>query len=368
MGVPPHASISEIRTAYQQKAFLYHPDQQQQQHYTNDLERIQCHEQLTNIHQAYELLSDPHRRYQYDTVQQERERRSASTRTSPSSSMLRRTTTKPSSKDLEEENPFSLLDKFVQEFGADIFGPSFPKDKDDHPHHSKSNNENVNHPNKDPFASLFPAPSSSSPFSRNSGRFHQDRFPLSTVSFHELFQQQEAMMKRMEQEILQQQEQEQHQAEEFNNKNQKNPTRRYYSCSSSSTSSSSSTRKDPTTGEWITTTTQTIQNNHGQPSQTVQETIVYHPDGTIKERIVTGNEALLQQRNTVSSTSPSWWGPHHHHHKALENHHHHHSDPSNSNPPTTNQDHSKSNKSWWSTLFWKNNPTKEENHPDRPKE
>jgi curved DNA-binding protein CbpA len=72
LGISPHASLSEIRSAYKQKALQYHPDKQTAKGNT-DIERIQCHEQFTKINQAYQLLSDPNQRYRYDRQKQQQD-------------------------------------------------------------------------------------------------------------------------------------------------------------------------------------------------------------------------------------------------------------------------------------------------------
>ena len=352
LGVSTHASLSEIRSAYKEKALRYHPDKQSQ----NDFERIQAHEKFTKINAAYQLLSDPHARYLYDIQRgrdAQKQLRERDVVVPPPSSVLRRfTTTSKSSENgrnaesnsldgADEDNPFHFFDKiFRQEFGSDIFGPNR---QDDVTAPNDNATMNKNSKNND-VSDLFPF----FPWNRpDHAKNDLDRFPFSTASFNDVFRQQEAMMKRVAEDMKQQQE-------------GKNSSSRYYSTYSSS--SSSTTTKKGKNGEWITTTTKTVQRNDGKGPQSVQETVVYNTDGSVKERTITGSEDLIQQQQPAPPppiTTSSIF-----HHRALPEH-----PPSTTTNSNRTDEHS-NNKSWWSSLWHNNNNTnndtkKSRNHNDR---
>jgi DnaJ-class molecular chaperone len=58
LGISPTASAQEIREAYRQQAFRYHPDRNQLNLTTN--------EKMEKINEAYATLSDPIKRKEYD--------------------------------------------------------------------------------------------------------------------------------------------------------------------------------------------------------------------------------------------------------------------------------------------------------------
>src|SRR5262249_50617671 len=59
LGVAPQADLQAIRVAYLALAKRYHPNSAKP-------EAAQSAEQFVKIHEAYEVLSDPNRRAQYD--------------------------------------------------------------------------------------------------------------------------------------------------------------------------------------------------------------------------------------------------------------------------------------------------------------
>lgn len=61
LGVSPNASFKEIKKAYRALAAKYHPDK----HKGNDLEEL-AREKLTQLNEAYEVLSDENKRADYD--------------------------------------------------------------------------------------------------------------------------------------------------------------------------------------------------------------------------------------------------------------------------------------------------------------
>ena len=58
LGISPVASLQEIKDAYRQQAFRYHPDRHQMDLTTN--------EKMEKINEAYATLSDPIKRKEYD--------------------------------------------------------------------------------------------------------------------------------------------------------------------------------------------------------------------------------------------------------------------------------------------------------------
>ena len=62
LGVPPGATQEEIRSSYHLLASHYHPDR----HQGNPLQEL-ASERMTRINAAYEVLSDPRSRAEYNT-------------------------------------------------------------------------------------------------------------------------------------------------------------------------------------------------------------------------------------------------------------------------------------------------------------
>jgi curved DNA-binding protein CbpA len=58
LGIEPTASAKEIRKAYHQLAFRYHPDRNQKGE--------EAHKKMQEINEAYSILSDPIKRREYD--------------------------------------------------------------------------------------------------------------------------------------------------------------------------------------------------------------------------------------------------------------------------------------------------------------
>ena len=79
LGVRPNASETEIKKAYRKLALQYHPDRQQ-----TPQAREEAHHVFTKISNAYEVLSDPHKRREYDEAQAQPPRQSPSSRRSSS--------------------------------------------------------------------------------------------------------------------------------------------------------------------------------------------------------------------------------------------------------------------------------------------
>ena len=250
LGVPPTASDADIRHAYREASLQCHPDQR---HGKNDHDRIQCHEQFTKLSSAYELLSNPVQRHLYDQTH----RLDAAAMAHPS--------------------PYHALMDWIfrEEFRDNVLGQverrrttrdvmnrrSLVDDCEALFHHgpslfgSRSNN------------ALAPPP-----------------------SLEEVVREQEERMKRVQEEMEQ-------------------PFGDLRRNGGYSTSASSSTRiVRNAEGELVRTTEQTVQ-RHGQAPQTVTETVITRPDGTIKERRVTGNEDLLNQSPFTSAAAESkkWW-------------------------------------------------------------
>ena len=63
LGVEKTATDDEIKKAYRKLALKYHPDQQ---HGKTDAERREAEEKFKEINEAYEVLSNPEKRQQYD--------------------------------------------------------------------------------------------------------------------------------------------------------------------------------------------------------------------------------------------------------------------------------------------------------------
>jgi DnaJ family protein C protein 3 len=61
LGVSRSASAREIKKAYRQQATMYHPDK-----YRGDLSPEKVQEKMSEINQAYEVLSNEELRQQYD--------------------------------------------------------------------------------------------------------------------------------------------------------------------------------------------------------------------------------------------------------------------------------------------------------------
>lgn len=62
LGVDPDASQEEIKKAYRDNAFIYHPDRMQE---LSESARHRAEEKMKKVNQAYEVLSDPQKREQY---------------------------------------------------------------------------------------------------------------------------------------------------------------------------------------------------------------------------------------------------------------------------------------------------------------
>ena len=63
LGVSKTASQDEIKSAFRKKAMLYHPDRQNGK---SDAEKKDAEEKFKELNEAYETLSDPQKREQYD--------------------------------------------------------------------------------------------------------------------------------------------------------------------------------------------------------------------------------------------------------------------------------------------------------------
>jgi curved DNA-binding protein CbpA len=292
LDVAPDASPQDIRSAYKKAALQYHPDKQPRN--VNDFERIQAHEQFTKINTAYELLSNPRQRYLYDYQQRGNDHNHAS---SSSSTVLGRrdsnvtaTAAAPVSMSNNNKNPFDILDQIFREEkfgGADIRRTN----NDSHPDSSNKKN-NVKEMKDDFFQDFFGRPTSLSRrfmTGQHSPPHHHSSSSSSSSTFGDIFRQQEEMMKRMQDDMERQ---------HFGQGGSTNWT------STSSSSSSSSTRMyRNAAGEMVTTTERTIHRSGQAQPETVKETVITNPDGTIKERRVTGDEVLLSPPKRVSSTS-----------------------------------------------------------------
>ncbi|GIX07538.1 MAG: hypothetical protein KatS3mg115_1941 [Candidatus Poribacteria bacterium] len=68
LGIPPTATREEIRSAYRRRAREYHPDKLQA---LDASRREEAAEQMRLLNQAYQTLSDPTRRAEYDRLRQE---------------------------------------------------------------------------------------------------------------------------------------------------------------------------------------------------------------------------------------------------------------------------------------------------------
>jgi curved DNA-binding protein CbpA len=285
LDVAPDASPQDIRSAYKKAALQYHPDKQPRN--VNDFERIQAHEKFTKINTAYELLSNPRQRYLYDYQQRGNDHNHASS----SSTVLGRRDSNvvaaaPVSMSNNNKNPFDVLDQiFREEFG----GADVRRTKNDSHPDSSSKKNNVEEMKDDFFQDFFGRPTS---LSRRfmTGQYPPHHHPSSTSSstFGDIFRQQEEMMKRMQDDMERQ---------HFGQGGSTN-------WSSSSSSSSSSTRMyRNAAGEMVTTTERTIHRSGQAQPETVKETVITNPDGTIKERRVTGDDALLLPPKRLSTSS-----------------------------------------------------------------
>jgi DnaJ family protein B protein 6 len=127
LGVPEDASEDQIKKAYRKLALKHHPDKQ-----STDEGRQQAHVVFAKISNAYELLSDPNKRQEYDD-----ERRYGHTAPQPSSSRSRRSSRHHRHEDHFENhfdhyrfhNPFEIFEQvFRQEFGRSGGGGRSPFD------------------------------------------------------------------------------------------------------------------------------------------------------------------------------------------------------------------------------------------------
>jgi curved DNA-binding protein CbpA len=248
LGVPPTASTADIRQAYQQAALQCHPDKR---HGKNDHDRIECHEQFTKLNSAYELLSNPLQRQMYDQTHS----------LDASAAMA--------------HPPFHhpLVDLiFREEFRDNVFGQMERR---------RTTRDVMNRPNI--------VEDCDDLFRRNGGFFGGSlsrRFTEMPKLLDELFRDHEERMKRVHEDMEQ----------PFGDL-----SRGY------TTSSSTSTRIFRNAdGEVVRTTEQMIQRN-GQEPQTVTETVVTNKDGSVKERHVTGQEALLKANTNLEASKSSWW-------------------------------------------------------------
>jgi curved DNA-binding protein CbpA len=62
LGISDDASLSEIKKAYRKRALQYHPDR----HLSDPIKQKECEEIFKMMSNAYEILSDPHKRQAYD--------------------------------------------------------------------------------------------------------------------------------------------------------------------------------------------------------------------------------------------------------------------------------------------------------------
>ncbi len=63
LGVPPEASVEEIRSAYRFKVLAFHPDRFSG---ASDATRRRAEEELRAVNEAFAVLSDPQARMRYD--------------------------------------------------------------------------------------------------------------------------------------------------------------------------------------------------------------------------------------------------------------------------------------------------------------
>lgn len=68
LGVPPTATAGEIRSAYRKLALQTHPDKQR-----NEQDRQHATQRFAKVSNAYEILSDPEQRLQYDRLLQQQQ-------------------------------------------------------------------------------------------------------------------------------------------------------------------------------------------------------------------------------------------------------------------------------------------------------
>lgn len=66
LGVEPGVSLETIRRAYREQVRRYHPDQVPEE------QRAEYEEKMKRINRAYEILSDPYRRVEYDAYRKAR--------------------------------------------------------------------------------------------------------------------------------------------------------------------------------------------------------------------------------------------------------------------------------------------------------
>ena len=65
LGIPPNSSEADIKKAYRKLAILYHPDKQQ------GTEIQQANEIFIKVTQAYDILTDPVKRYDWRMKQEQ---------------------------------------------------------------------------------------------------------------------------------------------------------------------------------------------------------------------------------------------------------------------------------------------------------
>jgi curved DNA-binding protein CbpA len=72
LGVPPNASLEEIKRQFRYLVQAHHPDK-----FKSDVHKAQATEEIKKINEAYQVLSDPLRRAEYDRQRERASGRSA---------------------------------------------------------------------------------------------------------------------------------------------------------------------------------------------------------------------------------------------------------------------------------------------------
>eukprot|EP00978_Attheya_sp_CCMP212_P038733 scaffold195008_cov69-Attheya_sp.AAC.2 len=282
LGVSEDATGAEIKTAYRKLALKHHPDKQ-----TDESSRRRATDQFSKLSNAYEILSDPTLRQEYDSEQKQSRRREPPPPFRPSTS-----TSTPSSDDsfhhhhaafhhAQFHDPFEIFrNVFGQEFGR---MPSMNQHHQQHyqqHHHQQYHNQQQQQHNqqqhrpRDPFFD--------SPFGGADPFFGGSMFggtmgagmggPGFMNGVHEMMQQQQ-----------------QQQQQQFSQ--MRNPSQGFQMSSSSSSSSmgAGGIRKS------ISTTTRMVNGRQ----ETVTETRVEQPDGTVQTHVeTTGGEEVSEAAAT----------------------------------------------------------------------